>query len=80
MIRTMKNSTTEEQLTSELQRKFGPLIGGANLVQCLGYSTPSAFRQALRRGQLPVHVFTIENRRGQFAKTIDVESWIASLS
>jgi hypothetical protein len=67
----------EERTNLHLQ--FGPLIGGKDLVRNLGYKSAAAFRQAVRRGTLPVEVFEIPNRRGKFALTSDIERWLAGV-
>ncbi len=58
---------------------FTPLIGGKELFLGLGYQTGAAFRQALRRGQLPIEVFSIPNRRGKFALRADFNNWLKAL-
>ncbi len=60
----------------ELNLRYGPIIGGRKLVLVLGYDSTSAFRQALKRGQLPVIVFELPGRRGKFAFTNDICEWL----
>jgi hypothetical protein len=67
-------------LMDVLLTRFGPLLGGADLVQALGYSNAAAFRQARRQGRLGVHVFDLPSRRGKFALTSDVVLWLANAS
>lgn len=69
----------ERQLCCDLEAQHGPLLGGIALYRALGMASAAAFRQAASRGQLPVHVFTIPNRRGRFALTRDVAAWLAKL-
>lgn len=64
----------------DLRTKHGPLIGGGDLTKVLGYKSQEAFRQALRRGTLPVTVFELEGRRGKFALTDDIENWLSTFS
>ena len=59
-----------------LVRSHGVLIGGAKLISVLGYPSPEAFRQAIRRGTMPVPVFPLANRRGRFALAKDVAIWL----
>jgi len=66
-----------EMLERELFVRHGPIIGGDDLRQALGFPTSEAFRQALARGQVPVPVFSLEKRRGKFALVRDVGAWLA---
>ena len=67
------------QLYRELFNQYGPLVGGRDLCQLLGFSTVTAFRQAWRREQLPVPVFAIPHRRGGYALTLDIAAWLSAL-
>ena len=69
-------SKMEEQLTD----KYGPLIGGADLWKTMGFKTHAAFKRAQRLGLLDMHVFEIKNRKGYFALTHDLASWIEKVS
>lgn len=55
-----------KELEEELFASYGPLMTGVTLWQALGYPSHDAFRQALNRKTVPVHVFDIEHRRGLF--------------
>lgn len=59
--------------------RYGPLINGEALWKALGYRSNDALRQARKRGSVPVAVFPIPGRKGLFARTNEVESWLASL-
>jgi hypothetical protein len=59
--------------------RYGPLVGGPELERLLGYTSNSAFRQAVHRGRLPVKVFTLPDRRGKFAFTSDIAKWLLAL-
>lgn len=59
-----------------MMAKYGPLLTGSKLVDVLGYPTPEAFWQARRCGRLQVRTFRIEGRRGIFALTTDVATWL----
>jgi hypothetical protein len=75
------NATPNSQATLQrLLDKHGPLIGGADLVQALGFSNNAAFREAYRKGRLGVHIFSIPERRGRFALTQDIAAWIERVS
>lgn len=65
-----------EELEASLTRTLGALIGGEALSKTLGYRSQSAFRRALARGRVPVHVFMIEGRRGRFALARDLAAWL----
>lgn len=69
----------EERINRELAEANGPLIGGSALRKALGFSSAEAFRQAYFRGHVPIKVFSIPNRRGKFAYTCDVATWLANL-
>lgn len=66
-----------QRLEDVLFEKHGPMIGGKALYSTLGYTSASAFRQAVRRDTLPLAVFSIANRKGKFALTFDVAAWLA---
>jgi hypothetical protein len=63
----------------ELLAQYGPLIGGLELAKVLNFKNMAAFRQALRRGRLPIRVFDLPGRKGKFALTQDLINWLASL-
>lgn len=72
-------NTTKSEIFEELQARFGPLIGGKELALALGFASTTAFRQALRRGNIPVKVFVLPSRKGKFALTRDVSRWLETL-
>lgn len=67
---------TEGWLLTQLQDRYGPVIGGQDLRQALGFPSAAAFRQAALRGTLTVPVFSVPNRRGRFALTQEVAAWL----
>jgi hypothetical protein len=69
-----------EQLTDELCKRYGPLIGGVDLIKALGYTNGQAFRQAHRYERLGVRVFNVPSRQGKYALTADVANWLATVS
>lgn len=69
----------EAILVVDLERQYGALIGGKQLMSVLGYPTLAAFRQANCRGTLPVPIFAIAHRKGKFALARDVAQWLATL-
>jgi len=64
-------------LRQDLMEHFGPVIGGEDLRQVLGYKTGAAFRLALKQNDITLPVFTIKKRRGRFALAIDIARWLA---
>ena len=54
------------------------LLDTRQLAALLSYSSPSAVRQAHRRGTLPVPLFKITGRRGLFAKQDDLFTLLQS--
>ena len=54
----------------------GPLVGGARLWRLLGFPSAAAFRQARHRGNVPVVVFSLPKRKGAFAFSADVATWL----
>lgn len=69
-------SSLQTELRESLLRIHGPLLGGEALVAALGHRSAASLRQARRRGQVAVPLFTISNRRGWFALTQDVADWL----
>ena len=63
----------------DIQRQYGPLVGGTDLLQILGFPSSEAFRQALSRGSIPVPIFAIPHRRGKFALAQDLAVWFTRL-
>ncbi len=71
-------ATLAKQLEADLLKLYAsPLISGADLQRAMGYRTTDALRQAILRKTIPVQVFKIPNRRGQFALVKDVAQWLA---
>jgi hypothetical protein len=77
---TNSDKPQSSDLESFLLERYGPLLHGRNLWLTLGYVSAQAFRKAIRCGTVPVTTFTIENRRGRFAKTRDVVEWLETLN
>lgn len=75
-----KGSKSSRQVTRVLERDlllaYGPIASGADLYRLLGYRSGAAFRQARRRGRLPVAVFPLEGRKGLFAYTKAIATWL----
>ena len=67
-----------KELRETLLRLHGPLLGGEPLAAALGHRGVASLRQARRRGQVMVPLFTVPNRRGWFALTLDVADWLSA--
>lgn len=65
------------ELKQDLMAQYGPVIGSKDLYKSLGYGSADALRQAVSRKTVPVHVFSIESRKGKFALAKDVALWLA---
>jgi len=57
----------------------GPMMTGEALSRALGYRSPAALRQAKRRGQASIPLFTLPHRRPIYALTRDVAAFIAQM-
>ncbi len=73
-IENLKNKS--DSFIRKKVNEYGPFIGGETLRKLLGYSTYESFRQADNRKQLPVQTFNLPNRKGRFALTEDVATWL----
>lgn len=71
---------SDHDMKEQMLKEFGPLMGGEGLRRALGYRTAPAFARAVRLKTVGVHVFEIPGRRGKFALTADVVTWLANLS
>ncbi len=67
----------EHAIAADLLNRHGPLLSGAEMWKTLGYRNGDAFRQALKRGTLPIPVFPLPQRRGKFALVVDIARWLA---
>ena len=64
---------------SVLFEKYGPIIGGNDLVKILGYKTPGAFNKSIRQSRIGLLIFDIPGRKGKFAYTSDFANWVNQL-
>lgn len=76
----MDSKKIRDDMQKELLKEHGELVGGIQLCRLMGFASTQAFRQCLLRGQMPIQTFEILHRRGRFAYTRDVISWLSSLS
>lgn len=79
IIKTDKTDNFElaQILEEDLLKLYGPLLSGESLRKALGFRTQGAVRQAIWQGRVPVPVFLLEHRKGYFALSKDVASWLA---
>ncbi len=74
----MATNPSASSLAQNLFDKWGPVMGGIALAKALGFPTTSAMRQAIDRGQVGLDLFKIPGRRGRFALTENVSSWLCA--
>lgn len=67
---------SEAELAASLVATYGPVVGGKELARTLGFRTQSAFRKALDRGALSVTIFQMPGRRGRFALSTELATWL----
>lgn len=68
------------ELYDDMVARYGLLLTGKDLLQCLGFKNAAALRQARFRGHIGVPIFSLPNRKGVFAKTKDVAEWLELMS
>ena len=80
MTQRQKLKQTADQLADELLEQHGPLITGKDLWGTIGFKNARAFRQAKSQGRLDLQVFTLPNRKGNFAFTKHVADWLRNVA
>lgn len=65
-------------LEQDLIRVHGFVLDSEALWRLLCYPTRSAFQLAVKRGACPIAVFSVARRRGYFALTKSVATWLAT--
>lgn len=75
--KTQKEQELAQRIKQDLIEQHGMLLFGKALHQVLGFTNGDAFRQALKRGKLPVAVFELEGKRGRYALAEDIANWLA---
>ena len=74
---TNQNFTAyKKELENDLIQAHGYLVGNIELSRLLGFTNMAAFRQALKRKRLPIPIFSMENRRGKYAMTKDIATYL----
>ena len=76
----MDRIQTSDTVVEALPRLHGPILGGETLWRTLGYPTARAFSKAVERKTVPVPTFWIPHRRGRFALTSEVMSWLRTVA
>lgn len=66
----------EKSLEEHMFEKYGPIIGGKDLYSSLGFKTYSSFHRFKQLGEIGINVFILPGRRGWFAMTTDVATWL----
>ena len=67
-----------DSIRQALLRKYGVLLFGDALYEVLGFASVNGFRKAKSNGALPVQVFQLDKRRGNYALTEDVALWLST--
>ena len=60
----------------QLVDQYGPIVGGRELRELLGYRTAPAMQRAVRKDLVGAPVFSMPGRRGLFAITTDIAGWL----
>jgi hypothetical protein len=70
---------SSKSLAQLLLDQYGPMIGGKDLYQALGFRSYAAFRLANEQMKIPIPVYQLHGRRGWFARTDDLANWLINL-
>lgn len=70
---------SSKSLAQLLLDQYGPIIGGKDLYQALGFRSYAAFRLANEQMKTPILVYQLPGRRGWFARTDDLAKWLINL-
>lgn len=73
---TPNPATSPEEWARQLVDCYGPLVGGRELRGLLGFKTAPALQRAIRMQLLGAPLFRIKGRRGVFALTAEIASWL----
>jgi hypothetical protein len=65
------------ELEKELTDRYGLMLPSRVLWKVLGYSSPDAWRQSIRRGTIPIAIFQLPGRSGYFGLSRDVATLMA---
>lgn len=64
------------EIRQNLATRYGELIGVRDLWLVMGFPSQEALQRAHARGTIGLPIFEIEHRRGRFALTTEVASWL----
>lgn len=64
------------EIRQNLASRYGELIGARDLWRVMGFPSQEALQRAHARGTIGLPIFEIEHRRGRFALTTEVASWL----
>lgn len=64
------------EIRQNLATRYGELIGVRDLWLVMGFPSQEALQRAYARGTIGLPIFEIEHRRGRFALTTEVASWL----
>ena len=71
---------SEGNLSIELTDKYGEIVSLEDMAKILGYKTASAVKYAIKKEQLTIQTFFIKGRKGRFAMTRNIASWLIECS
>lgn len=66
-------------LRQDLLTRYGALLTSEEVARVLRFKSKDALMKARRRDALPIALFSIPGRKGLFATSADVASWVESL-
>lgn len=69
-----------EIMNKQLIMQYGELMDSRSLMHVLGYKSCSTFKLAITNKTLGIKVFDVPGRRGKFALTRHVSSWLSQLA
>ncbi len=72
----MKVPDSHQRILKELHNLHGVLMHGERLYRALGFESYSGYYKSKKEGRLPISVFKIAERRGDFAWTSDVARFL----
>ncbi|MAY42508.1 MULTISPECIES: hypothetical protein [unclassified Neptuniibacter] len=65
------------ELEASLSIQYGTILSLSDLQKILAYPSEHAYRQAITRKVIPVPLFSMKHRRGQFALLRDAACFLA---
>lgn len=67
-----------EHLEKLLVERYGPLLAAEDVIEILSFPNANAYRQAIKRGSIPIPMFHVSGRTGRFALASDMAAWLWS--